>query len=89
MLCFGLQKSGKKDDVSTFSFSRNWRPSSRIREPVSYSLYQERMKDLGRIPAINQKVALISFNVRALNTREIMRSKDAQAFPLRHWFIGV
>lgn len=47
------------------------------------------MKDLGRIPAINQKVALISFNVRALNTREIMRSKDAQAFPLRHWFIGV
>lgn len=39
------------------------------------------MKDLGRIPAINQKVALISFNVRALNTREIMRSKDAQAFP--------
>lgn len=84
MLWFGLKKSGKKDDVSTLAFSRKWRSSSRIREPLSYSFYEERMKDLGRIPAINQKVALISFNVRALNTREIMRSKDAQAFPLRH-----
>lgn len=77
--CFGL----------VYKRVGNWRSSSRIREPQSYSLYQERMKELGRIPAINQKVALISFNVRALNTREIMRSKDAQAFPLRHWFIGV